>query len=237
MAQPPTLNEADGSYQYNAHIDETSGRESVTSIKLDPNSLLTNNLSFVNEEDVHGNRKVTNADGITIRTPNDYATFIEGNSFHSVFGDASENVANKFTYVQGNEMHHSGEQGPTKVAAAIKLQEATRKIDDKKIDTIKKTAGTKVECPNCANEVASDGGMCVIELACKIIRIGIPNFPYPLDIIQKFLNFLGIPLLTPEPIKKLNGGKGCGSPGCKSGTVETMQKPIETANKIGRAHV
>jgi hypothetical protein len=237
MAKPPTLNgspqESFGtSFQHNSQIDEMHGTESVTNMRIDPNgSTVIEDLSYWTKQSKFGDAELINSDGITIRTPNNYAKFVEGNSFHSVFGDASENVANKFTYVQGNEMHHSGEQTPKHVEAAVKLQEATRKIDDKKIETIKKTAGTQVECPNCANDIASDQGMCLIELACKIIRIGIPNFPYPLDIIEKFLNFLGIPLLTPEPIKKLNGGKGCGSPGCKSGMVQTMQKPIQTANE------
>jgi hypothetical protein len=233
MATPPTLNQTDGSIQINSQIDEMHGTESVTSMRIDPNgSTVIEDLSHYTSQDKFGNIYFTNSDGITHKTPNNYATFVEGNAFHSVFGDYQKALhGSDYEKIDGDKQSTSGEQGPTQVEAAKKLQEATRKIDDKKIDTIKKTAGTKVECPNCANEIASDQGMCLIELACKIIRIGIPNFPYPLDIIEKFLNFLGIPLLTPEPIKKLNGGKGCGSPGCKSGMVETMQKPIQTANE------
>jgi hypothetical protein len=233
MSTTPNLNAEKGSIQYNSVIDETHGLESVTNIKIDPSgSSQPEDLSYWTSQDKFGNKQLTNAEGITFKTPANMGLFAGMNYFKSVAGDEqSVHGGSKFGYIQGNEMNHSGEQGPTQVAAAKKLQDATRDIDNKKIDTIKKTAGSEVECPNCANEIGTDGGMCLIETACKLIRLGIPNFPYPLDILEKFLNFLGIPVLTPEPVKKLNGGKGCGSPGCKSGMVQTMQKPIEVANK------
>jgi hypothetical protein len=70
-----------------------------------------------------------------------------------------------------------------------------------------------------------------LDLVFKLLRFAIPNFPYPLDILQRLLNFLGVPFQSPETVQKLNGGEGCGSPGCKNGTVYSPQEGIQKANK------
>lgn len=233
MAIPTTLNSVSGSKQVSGQYTEAGGYEFVTDMKYDPEgSSQVIDLSRHTVQDKFGNQQMTNGQGMAFKSPADIGFFAGMNYFESVAGDRqSTQGGDNHTYTQGNETKQVGEADTKQVEAAKKLQEATHEIDKKKMDTIKNTKGSQVECPNCATEIATDGGMCLIDLACKLIRLGIPNFPYPLDIVERFLNWLGIPLLTPEPVKELNGGQGCGSPGCKNGMVESPQKAIQTANE------
>lgn len=233
MSVPTIVNNEQGSKQVSGQYTEAGGSEFVAAMQVDPtgSNLSVDKSYTIPVQDKFKNLIQTNGEGMTFKTPADLGFFAGVNYFESVTGDKQAvHGGDSHSYTQGNETKQTGEAGPKQVEAAKNLQDATRKIDEKKIDTIENTKGSQVDCPNCSTSIATDGGMCLLDLAIRIIRIGIPNFPYPLDIIEGLLNFLGIPLLTPEPVKSLNGGQGCGSPGCKNGMVNSPQKAIQTAN-------
>lgn len=172
-----------------------------------------------------------NGGNVTIKG-NDVYIGSSQNMFMSIAGDTQTVIqGDQFTYTKGDQSETVGSASQEQIKAAKDAQKILNDIDKKKIDTIEKTKGEMVPCPTCSMEVLTDRGQCLIDLAWKLIRLAIPNFPYPLDILQKILNFLAIPFLTPEEVKALNQGKGCGSPGCKNGQVESPQKAVQTANE------
>lgn len=177
------------------------------------------------------NNIVGNMDGITLdsaanmlfRSGNDI--FISANNMQEVY----QNNHDRLVLKDSTEQH--GHATSKAVEAAKNLQKATAEIDKNKMDQIKNEKGEDLPCPICSQEVLTDRGFCLLDLLVSLIRLAIPNFPYPLDILQQFLDFLGIQFLSPQTVKELNGGQGCGSPGCKNGMVESPQKPIQNANE------
>ena len=168
----------------------------------------------------------------TVKAQADLYLGSRGNSFTSIAGDSQRVIqGDDHVFVHGDKTEQIGDASEEKIEAAKKAQEITHEIDKKKVETIEKTKGSDVECPTCSMEVATDSGQCLIDLAFRLIRYAIPNFPYPLDILQSILNFLSIPFMDSEKVKDLNGGEGCGSPGCKNGMVKSMQEGVQTANE------
>jgi hypothetical protein len=158
------------------------------------------------------------------------------NVWNLASGDKQEVIqGNGYFYTKGNSQQTSGEATEEKVQAAKDAQKIASEIDKKKMDTIKNTKGSEIPCPTCSQEVLTDRGQCLLDLVFSLIRLAIPSFPYPLDILQSLLNFLGVPMESPETVKELNGGEGCGSPGCKKGMVTTPQDGIQKANKEAAA--
>lgn len=228
------LNNQAGSEQISAQYTEAGGSEFATVMQVDPtgSGLAIDKSYTIPVQDKFKNLIQTNGEGMTFKTPADMGFFAGVNYFKSVAGDdQSVHGGDKHVYVQGNETKQTGEATSKQVQAAQKLNEATTAIDKKKMDTIKNTKGSKVECPVCSSELLSDKNQCLIDLAFKILRFSIPFLPHALDVIQKYLNMLITPFKTPKKVSEYNGGKGCGSPGCKNGMVETPQKAVQQANK------
>jgi hypothetical protein len=234
MAVPTYLNNEQGSKQVSGQYTEAGGSEFVSAMQVDPTgSGLSIDKSYtIPVQDKFKNLIQTNGEGMTFKTPADMGFFAGVNYFESIAGDKQAvHGGDSHAYTQGNETKQTGEAGPKQVEAAKNLQQATRAIDAKKIDTIKNTKGSQVECPVCSSELLSDKNQCLIDLAFKILRFSIPFLPHALDIFQKYLNMLITPFKTPKKVSEYNGGKGCGSPGCKNGMVDTPQKAVQQANK------
>lgn len=172
-----------------------------------------------------------NNGNVTIKG-NDVFIGSKGNFFQSILGDAQlVNQGDYYTYIKGDQQETVGSSSKEELEATKKAKQIALEIDKKKVESIEKGEGTDVPCPTCSMSVLTDRGQCLLDLVWKLIRLAIPNFPYPLDILQKLLDFLAIPFLTPEEVKQINGGKGCGSPGCKGGTCKSPQKDIQDANE------
>ena len=234
MAQT-IINSLDGSQQTSSFLTEAGGLEFKTNLYNDPNfgSAFPSDHSYVLLQGKCKELIQLNNGQITLKAPADLYIGSEQNLFHSIGGDHQTVLGgDNHSYVKGNETKQVGEAAPKQVDAAKKLQKATHEIDKKKVETLKNTKGDQVKCPTCSSKVLTDRGQCLIDLVMKLIRLAIPNFPYPLDIFQKFMNFLGVPMLSPQETKELNGGKGCGSPGCVGGMVASPQKAIEKANEV-----
>lgn len=234
MPAKSIINNNSGSQQTSSLLSEAGGLEFKTNLYNDVNfgSVLTDDHSYVLLQGKCKELIQLNNGNVTLKAQTDLYLGSQQHMFKSVGGDYQSVLGgNNHSYVKGNETKQVGEAGPKEVDAAKKLQEETKKIDEKKVETIKNTEGTDVPCPVCSSKVLTDRGQCLLDLAVKLIRLAIPNFPYPLDILEKFLNFLAIPFLSPEEVKELNAGKGCGSPGCKGGMVKSPQKAIQKANE------
>jgi hypothetical protein len=168
---------------------------------------------------------------VTLKAASDIFIGAGQNLFFSVRGDVQWNYGgDKHEYIQGNHTVQYGEQTEEKQKAAKKLQELTSSIDKTKMDTIKEVAGADMPCPVCTQKFLTDRAQQLSDKAFKIIRKYLPNFPYPLDVIQKYINMLIVPFLSTSSNAALNGGQGCGSPGCKNGKVKSAITAVQEAN-------
>jgi hypothetical protein len=229
----PTIIDNTSSKCVDGKYTEAGGYEFVTDQSLDPNgSSVPNDLSRYSLEHKLGSKIMLNGQGMAFKTPSDMGFIAGMNFFESVAGDKqSVHGGDNNIYTQGDEKKQVGPQTSKEVEASKKLQDATTEIDKKKIDTIKNTKGSKVECPVCSSELLSDKNQCLIDESMKLLRFSIPFLPHALDIFQKFLNTLITPFKTPKKVSEYNQGKGCGSPGCENGMVSTPQEGIQKANK------
>jgi hypothetical protein len=194
MPAPTLLNSLSGSQQTTSTLTEAGGLEMKTNIWFDTKngSNLPEDNSYVLLQDKYKSLVQMIGGNLVLKSNADLYMGAMQNLFTTVGGDHQTVIqGDHHDYTKGNKTTSTGEAGPKQVEAAKKLQDATHKIDKKKIDTIKKTKGGEVECPNCASEVLTDRGQCLIDEAIKIIRLAIPNFPYPLEVLEKILNFLG----------------------------------------------
>lgn len=168
---------------------------------------------------------------VTLKAASDMCIHAGQNLFFSVRGDVQWNYGgDKHEYIQGNHTVQYGEQTEEKQKAAKKLQELTKSVDKTKMDTIENAEGADMPCPVCTQKFLTDRAQQLSDKAFKIIRKYLPNFPYPLDVIQKYINMLIVPFLSTTSNASLNGGEGCGSPGCKNGKVKTAITAIQEAN-------
>jgi hypothetical protein len=233
MAQPPpTLDSQNGSKQSNLIASEASIQESVNLVTPDPNgSNIPLDRSYWLQQDKFKNIIQTNAEGITFKTNSDIGFLAGKNYFESIRGDRQNVVGgDDHHFAQGNHTQQTGDQATEHAKAAADLQKITGEIDKKKMDTIKNTEGDPYPCPVCQQKILTARAQALTDKAFKIIRKYLPNFPYSLDVVQKYVNMLVVPFLSTTSNLSLNGGKGCGSPGCKNGMVKTAQKGIQKAN-------
>jgi hypothetical protein len=227
------LNRKKGSRQSNVVASEASVQESVNLVTPDPSgSHVPLDRSYFLNQDKFKNIIQTNAEGITFKSPSDIGLFAGGNIFMSVRGDRQSVVGgDDHYYAHGEFTQQSGVQSPKEQKAAKDLQKLTGEIDKKKMDKIKSSKGDDYPCHICQQKILTQRAQSLMNRAFKIIRKYLPNFPYPLDVIQKYVNMLVVPFLSTTSNLSLNGGKGCGSPGCKNGVIKSVQKTLQDANQ------
>jgi len=234
MAASTTLDSLSGSKQTSSLVAEAGGLEIKSNIFINTatGSSIQDDMSYVLLQDKYKSLVQLIGGGLTIKSNADLYIGAGQNLFTSIRGD-SQTVAqgDKHSYVHGNETKQVGEATSKQVTAAKSLQDTTHDIDKKKVDTIKKEKGSQVPCPTCSSKILTDKDQCLIDKAFQIIRFTIPNLPYPLEVIQKYLNMLITPFLSSEKVSSLNQGKGCGSPGCKNGMVYSKKEAIQKANE------
>jgi hypothetical protein len=158
---------------------------------------------------------------------------IAGQNFYmSVKGDA-QYVYNgaKHEYIQGDHTVQYGKQSKQHTDAAKNLQKATTEIDKAKMETIKTTEGADVPCPTCKQKFLTDRAQAITDKAFKYIKNWFASTPFPIDKVQKFINTLVAPFLSTTSNLALNGGQGCGSPGCKGGVIKSPITSIQTGNE------
>lgn len=232
MTPDSILDGNDGSKVVSTQTDGHNLIEMINRLNKDTQENATplqqNTLSIQNGPE---NIFMMNQPGISMKTSgNIFSEAVD--RFENTLGDQQSVIGKDFhNLVLGDSTNQYGSATEKQITAAKNLQKATTEIDQKKMDTIKNTKGEQVPCPVCSQEVLTDRGYCLLDDVIAIIRFALPNFPYPLDVIQQILDFLGIKFQSPEEVKSLNGGEGCGSPGCKNGMVYSPQQPIQKANE------
>lgn len=150
----------------------------------------------------------------------------------SVKGKKQEVVSgDNVSYTKGEVRTIKGKQGDSEKEAANKLQEINSKIQEARLNAMD-TKGNMVACPVCNVTHLVDNHSSVVQnLFICIRKYLIPYFCFPLDVIEFLAKTLISPILTPKKNIGLTGTQGCGSPGCKGGTIESPVAAIKAADK------
>ena len=227
------LSRKDGSRQANVVASEASVQESVNLVTPDPSgSSIPLDRSYFLNQDKFKNIIQSNAEGITLKSPSDIGLFSGGNIFMSVRGDRQSVVGgDDHYYAHGEFTQQSGVQSPKEQKAAKDLQKLTGEIDKKKMDTIKNSKGEDVACHLCQQRVLSQRGQAMMTRALRLLEKFFGYKPYQNDIFFRAIQGFVLPMLSRTTNFALNGGKGCGSPGCKNGVIKSVQKTLQDANR------
>lgn len=195
-------------------------------------SLISDDRSFILLQDKFKSLIQFIGGSITIKAASDLSLLAGGNVFVETRGDAQFLYANdKHEYITGDASIQIGQQSPQQRAAAKKLQQLTTEIDNQKIDTIKNTEGEDMACPICAQRMLSEKAKNITDAWFKYFRRWLPNFAYPLDILQWFVNLLVKPFIGITTNLAMTGGEGCESPGCKNGRIKSPITSIQAGNE------
>lgn len=153
--------------------------------------------------------------------------------------DSVQNLDTETKYVggqvlgnlEGGLQYNVGNHKTSAVKASKKIQENVTAIHKAQSDVIKKTQGTKIECPICAQKYAVDKSDFVQRIVRTISRIGnlLPWNCWNWPVTQFLLNMVVVPMLSEVGGLAASGGKGCGA--CKNGQIESPQDKIEAGNK------
>lgn len=232
-SRTPILDSSEGSRQANILASEASVQESVNLVERDPfGSIIPVDRSYWLQQDKFKNILQSNAEGITVKSPSDVGFFSGNNYYESIRGDRQSVVGgDEHHYVHGDYTEQIGKQTKKEQKAAKELQKITTAIDKKKVETIKNDEGDDYPCPICSQKVLTERAQNYVNSLFKVIRKYLPNFPFSLDVIQKYINMLVIPFLSTTTNISLNGGEGCGSPGCEKGVIKSAQRGIQKANE------
>lgn len=204
-----------------------------TNMKVDDTgSLISDDRSFILLQDKFRSLIQFIGGSITIKATSDLSLLAGGNVFVQTRNDAQFLYGNsKHEYIRGDASIQIGQQTPKQKEAAKKLQQLTKQIDQEKINTIKQTEGTEIPCDICAQILLSDKTKNITDRWLKYFRNWFPRMSYPLDVLQHYLNLLVAPFIGTSTNLAMNGGKGCGSPGCKNGKVKSPISKLQAGNE------
>jgi hypothetical protein len=155
-----------------------------------------------------------------------------GNASYSTKGNEKKAVSGTYTvYAKRDDKKIVGKQNKKEREAAEKLQKITDNIQEKRLDAMD-TKGNMVACPVCSVTHLVDSHSSLVDAFFGFIRkLNIPYFCFPLDVVEKLAKALISPILSPKKNIGLTGPKGCGSPGCKGGQVESPVAAFKAADK------
>ena len=182
-------------------------------------------------------------------------SFMPGRAIWKSIGDFCINVQRSFTinvrgdtqFVYGGDHHvlHNGDHSvqygnpsPEHKAAAAKIAELSKKIQQAKIDKTEEAAKGEeamIPCPICKGKHLEQKAYEKAKKAAGVIQHYFPKLNIPWDVIKKVIQYVIAPFLGISSLLSLNGGKGCGSPGCKNGKVVDPQHAINAGTKAGIA--
>lgn len=219
--------------QKNALQSEAGMLVMKSNMKVDSNgSLISDDRSFILLQDKFKSLIQFIGGSITIKAASDLSLLANGNVFLQTRGDAQYLYANnKHEYIQGDASIQIGQQSPKQRAAAKKLQQLTKQIDQAKLDAIKQTEGAEIPCEVCAQRLLSDKVNNITDRWLTYFRNWFPRMSLPLDVLQYFLNLLVAPFISTSTNLQMNGGEGCGSPGCKNGVIKSPITKIQAGNE------
>jgi hypothetical protein len=236
MAETPSTLDSEKSQQISGLYHEAGIFEVKNNVQYDPfGSAIPDDRSYLLMQDKFKNLIQFIGGGITIKAVGNMGTFVNGNFYKSVKGDTQHvHGGDHHTYTHGDTTHQHGKHSPDKVQAAKNLQTQTKKIDQHKIDVTKNTTGDMVPCYVCQQKMLTDRAQNLTDKAFNLLKNFLPNFPFSWDIIQRYVDMLVVPMLSLTTNNSLNGGNGCGSPGCKNGQIESPASSIQAGNQAGQ---
>ena len=200
----------------NSHFDHDQSY-----VELSNNEKVQAKLRFSSGGDV----LLQSGANITINTPKHLNVSVKGNKQEIVAG-------NKTNLTRGNLKTLKGPQGKEDKEATEELKKIYKNIQDKRLDAIKNTKGADISCPVCnTTHLINNHSSLVDGLMGFISKMVIPYFCFPIDLLYFILRLVVSPILTPKKNIGLTGEKGCGSPGCKKGMIESMIGPMKAADK------
>jgi len=204
-----------------------------TNMKVDETgSLISDDRSFILLQDKFRSLIQFIGGSITIKAASDLSLLAGGNVFVETRNDAQFVYGNsKHEYIRGDASIQIGQQTPKQRAAAKKLQQLTKQIDQAKMDTIKQTEGEEIVCEVCAQRLLSDKVSNITDGWLMYFRNWFPRMALPLDVLQYFLNLLVAPFISTSSNLQILGGEGCGSPGCKNGKIKSPITKIQAGNE------
>jgi hypothetical protein len=202
-------------------------------VDVNSGSSVPDNKSQVLIQDAWGSLIRFISGNIVVRTVSDLCHNIGGHHDVSVKGNKQEVVAGKHTtYSHQDHSHLQGTQGDDEQKHAQELQKSHDRIQNARIDAIKNTKGEKVECPNCGVKHLIDDKSSLISKAFAYIRRNCPpSFCFPFDSLERLLNTLVAPFLSQKTNIGISGTKGCGSPGCVNGQVDSPLAAMKAADQ------
>jgi hypothetical protein len=195
-------------------------------------SLISDDRSFVLLQDKFKSLIQFIGGSVTIIAASDLSLLAGGNVFVETRNDAQFLYGNsKHEYIRGDASIQIGQQNPKQRAAAKKLQQLTKQIDQAKMDTIKQTEGEEIPCEVCAQRLLSDKVSNITDGWLSYFRNWFPRMALPLDTLQYYLNLLVAPFISTSSNLSMNGGEGCDSPGCKNGKIKSPITKIQAGNE------
>lgn len=150
----------------------------------------------------------------------------------SVKGDRQEAISgSSVEYIKGDSKRVIGTQTDSEIAAAKELNTINNAIQTARVDAVSNTKGTMVACPICSVTHLVDNKQGISDGIFGLIRKNLPPyFCFPLDTIQKLTSVLISPFLSQKKNIAFTGTKGCGSPGCKNGMIESPINAMKSAD-------
>ena len=196
--------------------------------------------SFIGLTDNHDSKINLSAGGHVLVQAGSNLTLASGTHGNiSIKGDLQQVVGGDHVdYVKGDKKSLTGLQGDKQKAAYSGYQDSINNIQQARLSAYNNTQGEMVACPVCSTtHLVDHNGAQIVDLIFKWLYDNVPYFPFETD-IQKFFEVIFAPLtLSPTKNIGLSGSKGCGSPGCVNGMIESPAAKMKAADTASAQHI
>lgn len=228
----PVLNE-NGERESHGFLNKIFGIFSKVQRTADPDNGSVQDDSYTRLQDQHGSMVDFYSGNVILKALHNLSLYASKHLNISVKGDKQEIVGgNSLKNVHGDSADLHGKQGPDERKAAEDYDNAHVQIQQARLDAIENTQGSKVACPVCSTiHLVDRSGPTLVDKVLGWLYKNVPFMCFPLDIVHKVLNALLTPVfLSPTENISLTGGKGCGSPGCVDGQIESPLEALKAAD-------
>jgi len=227
------------SYQHSGLYHEAGSMQFKQNAQKDANgSLISDDRSYIKIQDKFKSIIQFIGGSLILKTfHSDIGLFSGRNLFFTAGADVQWVVEHDYhEYIKGDKTHQAGKISQRQREAAKELQKLTTEIDKEKISTIESTEGEEIACHICEQELLSERGSAVVSRIFRTVKKYVfPNWPYPLEIIEKWVNFLVVPFISSRSNLSMSGGKGCDSPYCKNGKIKSPKTSLDAGNEAAAA--
>lgn len=235
--KPPKIND-EMSYQNSGLYHEAGTLEFKQNSEKDANgSSIPNDRSYVLLKHKFGSLLQFIGGNVVLKAVSDLGFESKRNMFFNVGADVQWSVEHDYhEYIKGDRTHQTGKISKKQRDAAKELQRLTGEIDKEKISKIESTEGEEIPCHICEQELLSERGSNLVSRIFRTVeKYVFPNWPYPLQVIEKWIDFLVVPFISSRSNLSMSGGKGCDSPYCKNGKIKSPKTSLDAGNEAAAA--